>query len=239
MPGEGRGRSALSNPAGRFEAIHREPFREDRGTNEPGPWEDPFGDVRSSPKTQLRSERSRSVLTRNASPDILFDQSLNPYRGCEHGCIYCYARPSHGYIGLSSGLDFETRIFHKENAPEVLTRELRSPRYQPRLTVIGANTDAYQPAEKRLLLTRRLLEVFFEYRHPVSIITKSALIVRDIDILSRMARENLVAVAVSLTTLRADIAASMEPRAAAPHRRLDAIRALSSAGIPVQPWWRP
>ena len=226
-----RGRSALSNPDGRFESIRREALAEDLAYEGQ---EGSDGHVPISPETILRSERARTILTKNQSPDVLFDQSLNPYRGCEHGCIYCYARPSHSYIGLSAGLDFETRIFHKENAPELLAAELRRPNYKPRVTVVGANTDAYQPAERQLQLTRSLLETFWEFRHPIHLITKSALVIRDLDILTKMARLNLVAVAVSLTSLRPDIASTMEPRAAAPHRRLDTIRALSDADIPVQ-----
>ena len=226
-----RGRSALSNPVGRFEGIAREGFWDDFQAAGGDP---DCGGMPMSPATVLRSERARAVLTRNQSPDVPFDQSLNPYRGCEHGCIYCYARPSHSYIGLSAGLDFETRIFHKANAAEVLRAELSRARYRPTVTVIGANTDAYQPAEKELALTRSLLGTFYEFRHPVSLITKSALILRDRDLLQKMARLNLVQVAVSVTSLRPDIASAMEPRAATPHRRIETIRGLSEAGIPVQ-----
>ena len=172
-------------------------------------------------------------MTRNRSPDLPFDRSINPYRGCEHGCIYCYARPSHAYLDLSPGLDFETRILHKPDAPEQLARELARPGYRPAPIALGVNTDAYQPAERRLGLTRRLLEVLWAHRHPVMLITKSGLIERDLDLLAPMAAEHLVSAAVSLTTLDADLNRTLEPRAAGPGRRLRVIQRLAEAGIPT------
>ena len=176
---------------------------------------------------------ARSIIATNDSPDIGFDQSINPYRGCEHGCIYCYARPTHAYLGLSPGLDFETRLTAKINAAEVLERELASPRYVPKVIALGAITDPYQPIEREHRITRSVLEVLDAASHPVGIVTKSALVVRDLDILARMASRGLVKVAISVTTLDRTVARKMEPRAATPQRRLEAIRALSAAGVPV------
>ncbi len=184
-------------------------------------------------KTQVREETARTIISRNDSPDICFERSVNPYRGCEHGCIYCYARPSHAHLGLSPGLDFESRLAAKVNAPELFAKELRHPAWRPAPVVIGPNTDAYQPVERRYRITRRLLEVAEEFGQPVGLVTKSALVTRDIDILSRLAKRNLVKVAVSVTTLDAGLARMMEPRASAPAKRLDAIGALSQAGVPV------
>ena len=219
-----RGRGARSNAAGRFESERREAF--DDG------WDslatlDAF-------KTIVKSERARSIVTTNDSPDISFTQSINPYRGCEHGCIYCYARPTHGFLGHSSGLDFETRLYAKTNAAEVLEQELASPRYVPHSIALGTVTDPYQPVELRHRITRGLLEVLAATKHPVGIVTKSAHVVRDIDILAAMAGDDLVKVAVSVTTLDRDVARKMEPRAATPAKRLEAIGALTAAGIPVQ-----
>ena len=184
-------------------------------------------------KTQVSDEQARTILTRNASPDLPFNVSLNPYRGCEHGCIYCFARPTHSYLGLSPGLDFESRIYAKVNAPELLRRELAKPSYVPEPIALGVNTDAYQPCERERQLTRRVLEVLNECDHPVALITKSSLIERDIDLLAPMAARRLAAVAVTVTTLDPAIARTLEPRAAAPARRLRTIRTLTEAGIPV------
>jgi DNA repair photolyase len=218
------GRGARSNTSGRFEAVQHEAF--DDG------W---TGDDEPAPKlaTMVLKDASKSIVSTNNSPDIAFDQSINPYRGCEHGCVYCYARPSHAYWGYSPGLDFESVIFSKPNAAALLEDHFNRPSYRPRQIVIGANTDAWQPVEKQLELTRDILKVFARYRHPVSFITKSALVLRDLDILGPMARDGLAKGAVSLTTLNRKLARDMEPRAAAPHRRLETIRTLSTAGLPV------
>lgn len=220
-----KGRGAVSNRAGRFEKTSHEPF--DDG------WDTLTLDPPSVPKTTVRDEQVRSIITRNQSPDIPFDQSINPYRGCEHGCIYCYARQSHAYLGHSAGLDFETKLYHKANAAAQLETQLRKPSYVCKTITIGANTDAYQPIERHYQLTRQILEVCAAYRQPVAIITKSALIQRDIDILTDMARDQLATVIVSLTTLDNRLARLMEPRAAAPFRRLETIAAIHQAGIPV------
>ena len=184
-------------------------------------------------RTQVFEERAKSILTRNASPDIPFSVSLNPYRGCEHGCIYCFARPTHSYLGLSPGLDFESRIYAKINAGELLERELAKTSYVPEPIALGVNTDAYQPVERELRLTRRVIEVLHERGHPFAAITKSSLIERDIDLLAPMAERGQVMAAITVTTLDADIARTLEPRAATPSRRLRTIRTLSEAGIPV------
>src|SRR5207249_6761057 len=182
--------------------------------------------------TTLSVDATRTIIARNDSPDIGFDRSINPYRGCEHGCIYCYARPSHAYLGLSPGLDFETRIFYKPQAAALLKAELRKKGYQCRPIALGSNTDPYQPAERRLGITRAILEVLRDFRHPVTIVTKGALIQRDLDILAEMAQQNLAVVTVSVTTLDRDLARVMEPRAATPERRLETIAALAAAGVP-------
>jgi len=218
-----RGRGAATNAGGRYEAHAKIAFDDGWQSLEELP---PF-------KTHVTEERARKIITRNESPDIGFDRSINPYRGCEHGCIYCYARPSHAYQGLSPGLDFETRLFVKPDAPELLARELADPGYRPRMIAMGTNTDPYQPIEKKWQVTRRLLEVLRDAGHPVGIVTKSALVMRDIDILSEMAKKNLAKVAVSVTSLDHKLARAMEPRAATPQRRLAALRALSEAGIPT------
>ncbi len=220
-----KGRGAVSNLQGRYELQQREWF--DDGWSA-----DPDAPVPAW-KTQVSEEQAKSILTRNASPDIPFDVSLNPYRGCEHGCVYCFARPSHSYLGLSPGLDFESRIFAKVNAPELLVRELARPSYVPEPIALGVNTDAYQPCERELRLTRRVLEVLHECEHPVALITKSSLIERDIDLLAPMAAKRLAAAAVTITTLDPAIARTLEPRATAPARRLRTIRTLAEAGIPV------
>jgi DNA repair photolyase len=218
-----RGRGALSNASGRYEPHVKIGFDDGWRTLEDLP---PF-------KTTVTEERARKIITRNESPDISFDRSINPYRGCEHGCVYCFARPTHAYMGLSPGLDFESQLFVKPDAPELLERELSAPGYEPRMIAIGTNTDPYQPIERRYELMRRILEVLERAGHPVGIVTKSALIQRDIDILQRMALRNLVKVALSVTTLDARIARSMEPRAATPLRRLETLKRLSDAGVPT------
>ncbi len=216
-----RGRGAGLNPSGRFEPQQREAF-DDGWQN----WEElpPF-------KTEVQVEKPRTAITRNESPDIPFDRSINPYRGCEHGCIYCFARPTHAYMGLSAGLDFEAKLFAKPDAAKLLERELAKPGYKPRVIAIGTNTDPYQPIEKEWRIMRQILEVLNKANHPVAIVTKSALVMRDIDILKEMAARNLVRVGLSVTTLDRKLARAMEPRAATPPRRLEAIQALSEAGI--------
>ena len=216
-----RGRGAGLNPSGRFEPMQRETFDDGWQTLEELP---PF-------KTEVQVEKPRTAITRNESPDIPFDRSINPYRGCEHGCIYCFARPTHAYMGLSPGLDFEAKLFAKPDAAKLLERELAKPGYKPRVIAIGTNTDPYQPIEKEWRIMRQILEVLNRANHPVAIVTKSALVMRDIDILKDMAARNLVRVGLSVTTLDRKLARTMEPRAATPPRRLEAIQALSEAGI--------
>nr|WP_319772920.1 PA0069 family radical SAM protein [Breoghania sp.] len=218
-----RGRAAGLNMPGRFEREGREIV------------DDGWGSLDDLPllKTEVQVEAARRIITRNESPDISFDRSINPYRGCEHGCIYCFARPSHAYMGLSPGLDFETKLFAKPNAAELLARELSAPGYKVKTIAIGTNTDPYQPIERRMRIMREVLEVLQRARHPVGIVTKSALILRDLDILSDMAADGLVKVALSVTTLDRKLARALEPRAATPPRRLEAVRALSEAGIPT------
>ena len=218
-----RGRGAGSNASGRFEPISRHVFDDGWQTIDELP---PF-------KTEVQVEKPRTIITRNESPDISFDRSINPYRGCEHGCVYCFARPTHAYMGLSAGLDFEAKLFAKPGAARLLERELGKPGYKPKTIAMGTNTDPYQPIEKIWRVTREILEVLEAANHPVGIVTKSALVTRDIDILSRMAEKNLVRVALSVTTLDRRLARAMEPRAATPALRLKAISDLSSAGIPT------
>jgi DNA repair photolyase len=218
-----RGRGARSNRVGRFESELREAVDDGWGGLAT---EQPFA-------TEVRPEMVKSIISRNNSPDISFDRSINPYRGCEHGCIYCFARPTHCYLGHSAGLDFETKLYAKVNAAEVLERELANPHYEPKFIALGAVTDPYQPIEREYKITRAILELLDRTNHPVGIVTKSALVVRDLDILARMARRDLVKVAISVTTLDRVIARKMEPRAPTPPRRLAAIRALSEAGVPV------
>jgi DNA repair photolyase len=220
-----KGRGAPSNIEGRFEVWQRE-------SADDGWFQDP-GDEPSRPKTVISIEHAKSVISRHNSPDVGFAQSINPYRGCGHGCIYCYARPSHAYLGLSPGLDFETRLYAKVNAAEKLREELAKPGYRCEPLTIGVNTDAYQPIERSQRVTRSILEVAFEANHPVWLITKSALIERDIDLLAPMARDHLAGVTLSITTLDHEISRRMEPRTSAPARRLEAVRRLSAAGIPV------
>ncbi|OEZ92502.1 radical SAM superfamily protein [Janthinobacterium sp. HH106] len=226
-----KGRGAVSNLLGRHETHARAGF--DDGWSVGGLGEAAGEAAAPGWKTQVSDEQARTILTRNASPDLPFNVSLNPYRGCEHGCIYCFARPTHSYLGLSPGLDFESRIYAKVNAPELLRRELAKPSYVPEPIALGVNTDAYQPCERERQLTRRVLEVLHECDHPVALITKSSLIERDIDMLAPMAARRLAAVAVTVTTLDPAIARTLEPRAAAPARRLRTIRTLTDAGIPV------
>jgi DNA repair photolyase len=218
-----RGRGAQTNPSGRFEAERRQLV--DDG------WQS-LADLPAI-RTDVQDEQAKRIITRNSSPDISFDRSINPYRGCEHGCAYCYARSSHAFMGLSPGLDFETRLFAKPNAAALLECELAEPRYRPATIAIGTNTDPYQPIEKQRRITRSILDVLERTNHPVGIVTKSALVTRDIDILGAMAERGLAKVAISLTSLDRKLARAMEPRAAAPHRRLAAMAALSEAGIPV------
>jgi len=217
-------RGAVGNPEGRFEVRRVEPFDDGWAPADPAP---------APLRTTVTPEAARSIVTRNDSPDVPFTQSINPYRGCEHGCIYCFARPSHSYLGLSPGLDFESRIFSKPDAPELLRGELRRPRYRCSVIVLGANTDPYQPVERGLGLTRSLLGVLREHRHPVTVVTKSNLVLRDLDLLAPMAREGLALVLVSVTTLDRGLARRMEPRAPTPERRLEALGALRRAGVPT------
>jgi DNA repair photolyase len=221
-----KGRGALSRPGVRFDAWKRETDGDHLDyalINEETP---PL-------KTEVNIDPARTIISYNESPDIPFDRSINPYKGCEHGCIYCYARPSHAYLGLSPGLDFETKLFYKDNAAQLLATELSKTSYRPRLIALGANTDPYQPIEKKLGVTRSILSVLNEFNHPVAIVTKSALVERDIDILSAMAGRNLARVFVSITTLDHEISRHLEPRTSAPTRRMQAVRALTSAGIPA------
>lgn len=226
-----KGRGAVSNLQGRFEKDARETFHDGWAADPETGVGDPNAII--VPKTTVIEEQARTILSRNASPDIPFGISMNPYRGCEHGCIYCFARPSHSYLGLSPGLDFESRIFAKMNAPALLRAELAKPSYTCEPIALGMNTDAYQPCERKLGLTRRILEVMQECEQPVALITKSSLIERDIDILAAMAAKRQAAAAITITTLDADLARTLEPRAATPARRLRTIRALTDAGIPV------
>lgn len=222
-PDRNRGRSAGINPSGRFEPVSRHVFDDGWNSLEELP---PF-------KTEVQVEKPRTIITRNESPDISFDRSINPYRGCEHGCVYCFARPTHAFMGLSPGLDFESKLFAKPDAARMLDRELSKPGYQPRTIAIGTNTDPYQPIEKQYRIMREILEVLEARGHPVGIVTKSALVTRDIDILSRMAERGLAKVALSVTTMDRMLARTMEPRASTPTKRLEAIRQLSDAGIPA------
>jgi DNA repair photolyase len=218
-----RGRGTTSNATGRYEPLARVVFDDGWQNLDDLP---PF-------KTSVTVDATRKIITRNESPDISFDRSINPYRGCEHGCVYCFARPTHAYLGLSPGLDFESKLFMKPNAPELLERELSAPGYVPKTIAIGTNTDPYQPIERQHQLMRRILEVLERAGHPVGIVTKSALVLRDLDILARMAKRDLVKVAISVTTLDAKLARTMEPRASTPQRRLDALRQLVKAGVPA------
>ncbi|WP_022975570.1 PA0069 family radical SAM protein [Nevskia ramosa] len=225
-----KGRGAGSNEEGRFESRSVE--KVDDG------WqldEEPLPAF----ETIVRPVQAKSILTRNSSPDIGFDQTINPYHGCEHGCIYCYARPSHGYLNLSAGLDFETRLFYKANAAEVLEAELRRKSYKPIMTMLGANTDCYQPIEREHRITRSILEVLARFRHPIGIITKGILIERDLDLLADLAKDRLVTVGVTLTTLDPSLKRTLEPRAASPDARLRVIRKLADIDVPVRVMFSP
>jgi DNA repair photolyase len=225
-----RGRGAVSNASGRFEKQTR--VLVDDGWNAEE-------ELEPSLKTEILRDTSRTIITRNQSPDISFEQSINPYKGCEHGCIYCFARPTHAYLGMSPGADFETKIFAKPNAAELLRRELSSPKYVPKVLAIGTNTDPYQPIERKLKIMRSILEVLWEFKHPVGIVTKSALILRDLDILAPMAEAGLVKAALSVTSLDPKLAREMEPRASTPSKRLAAIRGLTEAGVPAAVMFAP
>ena len=220
-----KGRGAPSNPEGRFESTAREAV--DDG------WPTDAESLPVRPPTVVTIERAKSVLSRHDSPDLNFSQSVNPYRGCEHGCVYCYARPSHAYLGLSPGLDFETRLFAKDGAADLLRAEIAKPAYACAPINIGSNTDGYQPLERERRITRGLIELFHETSHPVGIVTKNALVERDLDLLAPMAAKGLAAVSISVTTLDNGLAHRMEPRASAPLRRLEAVRRLADAGVPV------
>lgn len=223
LPQQQRGRGALVNMPGRYERHGTALFDDGWQTLEELP----------SLKTTVYEETPKKIITTNDSPDISFRQSINPYRGCEHGCSYCYARPTHAYMGLSPGLDFESKLFAKTNAASLLRAELSNPHYVPMTIALGANTDPYQPIEREYRITRQILEVLSEFNHPVGIVTKSALVLRDLDILEDMAKRNLVKVAVSVTTLDPKLARAMEPRAATPPKRLGALEALAKAGVPT------
>src|ERR1700690_2192322 len=218
-----RGRGSLSNATGRYEPLARVAFDDGwQGLEELPPF-----------KTTVTADTTRKIITRNDSPDISFDRSINPYRGCEHGCVYCFARPTHAYLGLSPGLDFESKLFVKPEAAELLEKELSAPGYQPKVLAIGTNTDPYQPIERRYKVMRRILEVLERASHPVGMVTKSALVLRDLDILARMAERKLAKVALSVTTLDPELARKMEPRAATPMRRLETLRRLAQVGVPT------
>jgi DNA repair photolyase len=216
------GRGARTNASGRYERYAREAFDDGWAEEETTPVE-----------TIVTPELAKTIISRNQNPDISFDQSINPYRGCEHGCSYCYARPNHAYVGLSPGVDFETKLFVKANAAELLEKEFSKPSYRPRTIMLGGVTDIYQPIERGYGVTRSILQVMERWRHPVALITKSQLVIRDLDILGPMAERGLAKAAISVTTLERRISRVMEPRAAAPHRRIEAIRALAQAGVPA------
>jgi len=225
-----RGRGARSNATGRYEAQVRETF-DDGWTPD---------DAEPAPlRTTVSPEKAKVIISHNDSPDVGFSASINPYRGCEHGCTYCYARPAHAYMGLSPGLDFESKLFFKPEAAGLLEKELSKPKYRPELIHIGGNTDPYQPQERTLRVTRQVIEVLLRFRHPFSVITKSALVIRDLDLLSEAASLNLVRVAISITSLDRKLSRSMEPRAATPEKRIDAVRRLTGAGVPVTVMFAP
>ncbi len=225
-----RGRGARTNTSGRYEADSREAFDDGWTPDDVEP---------AQLATTVTPEKAKVIITRNDSPDVGFSASINPYRGCEHGCIYCYARPAHAYMGLSPGLDFESKLFFKPEAARLLERELSNPRYVPEVIHIGGNTDPYQPQERRLRITRGLIEVLSRFNHPFSIISKSALILRDLDLIAPMAERNLVRVAISITSLDRKLARSMEPRAATPEKRIDAVKRLTDAGVPTVVMFAP
>ncbi len=218
-----KGRGALSNPAGRFEHQTREAVDDGWG-------EDPRPDTQ--PATQLFPDKTRNIIARNQSPDVFFDQSINPYKGCEHGCVYCFARPSHAYLDLSPGIDFETKIFYKTDVPARLVEAISKPGYVCSTIALGANTDPYQPVEKRLQITRQILTTLLAWKHPVAIVTKGALVLRDIDLLAELATQGLASVGISLTTLDNKLKTTLEPRAAGPAARLRCVRELTAAGVP-------
>ncbi len=219
-----KGRGTFSNISGRFESQHRVLMDDGWGT---------LADDAQKLKTTVAIDATRTIIARNSSPDIPFDRSINPYRGCEHGCVYCFARPTHAYLGLSPGQDFESRLFVKPKAAQLLAQELRKPGYQVRTMALGTNTDPYQPIDDKYQITREVLKVLRDFRHPVGIVTKSNRVLRDIDILAEMAKDNLARVAISVTTLDRELARTMEPRAPTPERRLEAIRELTAAGVPA------
>ena len=223
-PSGAKGRGTLSNVSGRYESEHRVLVDDGWGT---------LDDEAPKLKTTVSIDATRTIIARNDSPDIPFDRSINPYRGCEHGCVYCFARPTHAYLGLSPGQDFESRLFAKPKAAQLLAQELRKPGYQVRSMALGTNTDPYQPIDDRYQVTREILKVLRDFRHPVGIVTKSNRVLRDIDILAEMAKDNLARVAVSVTTLDRKLARTMEPRAPTPERRIEAIRELNAAGVPT------
>lgn len=229
-----KGRGAVTNVSGRFEQEQRQRVIDGWPGDNPfqGTSAD-FPDLDARPRTEVGIDASRTIIARNKSPDVPFDRSINPYRGCEHGCIYCFARPTHAYLGYSPGLDFETRLLAKPDAAALLDDALRKPDYKPDVMALGTNTDPYQPIEKEHGITRQVLQVLSDFGHPLSIVTKSALVTRDIDILAPMAARGLVSVAMSITTLDRHLARIMEPRAATPGRRLDTVHVLKSEGIPV------
>ena len=222
MPEHHKGRGAAMNTPNRFAQLSYEPIVVDR-----------IDEEETEIRTQFLNDTSRTILAKNDSPDIPFTYSLNPYRGCEHGCIYCYARPSHEYLGFSAGIDFESKILVKRNAPELLREEFTSKHWEPQMVTLSGNTDCYQPIERKLEITRRCLEVFLKYRNPVGIITKNFLVTRDIDILAELASLDLVMVTITITTLNADLVRRMEPRTSTPEKRLEAIRLLTRNGIPT------
>ncbi len=224
-----KGRGAASNPTGRFEREQRHAVDDGWGTA----WAADEAEFPTALRTTLTRDTTRTIITRNASPDVPFDRSINPYRGCEHGCVYCFARPTHAFLGLSPGLDFESRLFYKPDAAKLLGAELANSRYEPRVMALGTNTDPYQPVERRLGITRAVLEVLAAHRHPVGIVTKSSLVLRDLDILAPMAKAGLAQVFLSVTTLDGSLARKLEPRAPTPPRRIETIRALAAAGVPV------
>lgn len=226
LPTPIKGRGSASNRTSRFDQLQRVAFDDEWDHSEPD-------DSPARPATLVKNETAKSIISRNDSPDIPFDQSINPYRGCEHGCIYCYARPTHAYLNHSPGLDFETRLYAKHNAAELLRKELSRPSYTPKLIALGANTDPYQPIERRLRITSSILAVLHEFNHPVAITTKSASITHDIDLLAQMANKNLVRVYISVGSLDGEITRTLEPRASAPGARLSALHKLAQAGIPT------
>ena len=229
-PNGPRGRGAKSNDSGRFEAFTHQGFDDGWDREEDDP---------PQLKTELQVEKARKIITHNDSPDIGFNSSINPYRGCEHGCIYCFARPSHAYMGLSPGIDFETKLFFKPEGPRLLEKELSHPGYRCERIQLGANTDPYQPVERKLMITREILKVLAKFKNPVTITTKNALVARDADILGPMGQTNLAMVSISITTLDRKLARAMEPRASTPEKRLWALRQLAEAGVPVMVGFAP